>query len=108
MKANKFIIQNGRMRLGFVEYHSELLADKKNRTLIAGGGRYAIFENEKVILFYGTSNEFGSVSDDAFTRCLKPSVLNIYQILFSKKEYFSDAKIEAEAAVGALTFTKTN
>jgi len=59
MKQHKFIIQDGKIRMGKVEYHRDLA--NKNGSKPIGGGKYFINKQYKRIYFYDQSAEFGPV-----------------------------------------------
>lgn len=57
----KFIIQDNQLRLGNVEFHRDL----RNPTgsIPTGGGFYYIRGNENKVIFYGSSVDFGNVTE---------------------------------------------
>ena len=68
MKENKYIVlkEDGRwgMALGFVEYHRELASTEElAHGMVKGGGKFKIDHDEKQILFYGKSDDFGYPKD---------------------------------------------
>ena len=68
MKHNKYIVlkENGRwgMALGFVEFHRELASTEElAHGMIKGGGMFKVDHDEKQILFYGESDDFGYPDD---------------------------------------------
>lgn len=68
MKFNKYIVlkEDGRwgMSLGYVEFHRELATTEElAQGMVKGGGRFKIDHDEKKILFYGKSDDFGYPKD---------------------------------------------
>lgn len=57
----KWIIVNRQIRMGNVSYHRDLCA-KSEHEIVQGGGWFHINKDKKIILLYGTSEQFGSVS----------------------------------------------
>jgi hypothetical protein len=53
----KFIIEDGNLIIGKVEYHRDLATDKKN---VRGGGLFRVKNNS--FIFYSTSYEFGEAT----------------------------------------------
>lgn len=68
MKHNKYIVlkEDGRwgMALGFVEFHRELATTEElAHGMVKGGGMFKIDHDEKQIIFYGKSDDFGYPND---------------------------------------------
>lgn len=62
--------------IGNVEYHSGLLSKGETSKMVLGGGVWYWQRDTKKIYFYGSSLDFGSVSQEAFTKALKNSLLS--------------------------------
>lgn len=87
METNKFVINDGDLILGHVEFHKELIKGRdKNKTI--GGGRWYVDTN--IIYFYGRSVDFGRVTKEEFDAAFKQPSIECNKIIFSTKEYFSD------------------
>lgn len=68
MRNPKFIIEGGTMVLGLVGFHRELA---RNRSLVIGGGWYHYDPKEDSYTFYGSSEEFGAVSQEKIKECVE-------------------------------------
>jgi len=80
--AQKYIINDGELILGDVEFHYELLGDRiKNKTI--GGGRWHLDEENNIMYFYDRSCEFGRVTEEQFNKSIKPPFINEKKIVFS-------------------------
>jgi len=68
LKNRKYIVEEGNLKIGYVEYHYQLAKGKN----VSGGGMWDYDEDKNVIRFFGDSYEFGAVSleefKDAFER----------------------------------------
>lgn len=97
--AFKFIITDGKLITGDVEFHFELLRgfNLKERVIVNGGGRYYRDEDDKKCYFYGSSQDFGKSTLNQFIDTLPGSeimkTLDGYSIYFSSEEYLSKAII---------------
>jgi hypothetical protein len=103
MKAPKFIIINGTLVMGVVDYHKDLIDKSLLNPDVIGGGRFlrAYAEQKHYILFYGKSEEFGKIRRADFELfILTDKSLKDQVFIFSDKEYASDAIAEAKALVG--------
>jgi hypothetical protein len=103
MTAPKFLIVNGQLVMNVVEFHNELLRGYPKDAKVLGGGRYLRSSDgdKKYILFYGSSDEFKSISRSAFEKyILTDEAFKESTLLFSEKEWASDAIKEANAIVG--------
>jgi hypothetical protein len=81
---NKFIINDNTLIIGDVQYHNELL---KKHELTIGGGYFEIDLKMKIVLLYGYSSEFGSVSFDDIKKVIEEE--NIPRSLIKFNFYFS-------------------
>ena len=77
--AKKFIINDGNLILGDVEYHSEL---SKNNSKTIGGGHWRIDHDEEILYLYGKSIEFGPVSEKEIELSNKPDSIYGYAIKY--------------------------
>jgi len=85
--AKKYVVTDEYIILGHVEYHNELVKDKNK---IIGGGRWELVKDTNTLYFYGKSDEFGSVTLEQFKNSYYYNNRE-HKIIFSTKEYFSDA-----------------
>lgn len=65
----KWIIADDKIRIGTVEYHKFLIADKE-RPLIEGGGMLLIDRDGENLVFYGSSFDFGRANEEQFKKIL--------------------------------------
>jgi hypothetical protein len=93
--AKKFVILDGVLMLGDVEFHEDLVrgADKNK---VAGGGRWHTDHETHTIYFYGSSVDFGNVTREEFDKSDNQSSLLRFRIVFSEKEYMKDVLIEEQ------------
>lgn len=66
---NKFIITNGILVIGKVTYHRDLIWDKETE-VITGGGSFDINFEDKIMTFYGESNDFGKAKIEDIKKCI--------------------------------------
>lgn len=59
MKPSKFVIYEGKIILGRVDYHKDLLPPNYDVTKIDGGGVFTYCRENKVIVLSGSSHDFG-------------------------------------------------
>ena len=70
----KYLLYDGKIRMGFsIDYHNELLPKDYDKALIKGGGRIDIDRENKRILFYGISAEFGECKKEDFLKAIPES-----------------------------------
>jgi len=93
MKAKKFVINDGDLILGQVEFHEELVKDR-DRSKTVGGGRWHFDKDNNTIYFYGDSTDFGSVTKEQFDAVFKQPSLSRVNIVFSNKMFLSDVMKE--------------
>jgi hypothetical protein len=99
MVAKKWIIYDGKLLISSsVEFHSDILPKDYDKSKIQGGGRWEILADDKVMLFYGISFDFGSSNEEIFTKAYEDTLLSEAvtdnKPFFSTKEWFSDAQKE--------------
>lgn len=71
----KFIIENGKIILGVVAKHSELMQTDNKENVIGGG--FCLYDYErKTFIFFGSSSEFG-----------KAKIQDIKPVIFNNKVY---------------------
>ena len=76
--AQKFLVVDDSFKMGFsVEYHRELLPSKSNYREIHGGGWFHISDSRKLVFLYGSSEEFGTASQERILASLKESLLSV-------------------------------
>lgn len=88
--AQKFLIINDALITGTVEFHKELVREGTKREDIKGGGWYHWDEEEKVVLFYSTSQDYGSVTIEEWLEALKSEDTWISPFWDDHKFIFSD------------------
>ena len=62
MRARKFIIvktDKTQIRVGYVLFHKDLLNKGEKDNIVHGGGSWDIYPEEKKIIFWGVSMDFG-------------------------------------------------
>ena len=62
MRERKFIIvKNDKpvIRVGYVLYHRDLLNKGERDNIVCGGGKWDIYPEEKKIIFWGSSDDYG-------------------------------------------------
>lgn len=57
----KWIIEDGKLRIGKCSFHKELCSDKEK---VSGGGWCKLNFDEKYVIFYSSSHDFGNVNLD--------------------------------------------
>lgn len=73
--ARKWVINDDWLILGDVEFHEDLLSGDRKQRNTAGGGRWHVDRERKVIFFYGKSIDFGQATKEEFEHAFKqPSV----------------------------------
>lgn len=76
MVAKKFVINDGWLIIGQVEFHEDLIKNR-DRSKTVGGGRWVYVKETNSIYFYGESTDFGQVTKEQFDAAFKqPSVEN--------------------------------
>lgn len=91
--AQKFVINDGRLILGQVEMHEELVRGLDYGKTV-GGGRWQVDKETNTIYFYGSSVDFGKVTKEQFEDAYKQPSVETMNIVFSEKEYFGDVMKE--------------
>lgn len=94
--AHKFIINDGWLILGDVEFHGELISKGRDKDKTVGGGWWYVDRERNVIFFYGKSIDFGRVSKKDFDDAFKQPSVERMGIFFSEKETLQDVLIEYE------------
>jgi hypothetical protein len=89
--AQKFVINSGNLVIGHVELHREL--NKDNSTTL-GGGYWFYNKVDNTLYLYGSSVDFGKVSEnqlrEAVTTGILPNRYKELNIKFSTEEFYSD------------------
>lgn len=97
--AQKFIINSGKIIMGDVEYHADLLAKEEHR-LTVGGGYFYFHTRHAVLFFYGSSSEFGYCTQEKFDEAIKnfemPVKYKGYKTFFSDWDLLNRAIIDYE------------
>ena len=79
----KFIIENGKLKMGRVGFHKEMAT---NWSDVIGGGWFRKNEDEKTMLFHDRSIDFGSVTFEQIKECFDngniPASLDGYKCTF--------------------------
>lgn len=91
--AKKWIVDNGTFKIGNVDFHKELSRNPEN---IQGGGYWDKNQEEKTLLLYGASEDFGKVLKSELQLALETSLLspflNYYRVFYSEETDFESAK----------------
>ena len=66
--AKKWIIEDGELKLGNVDFHFQLASNRQN---VKGGGFWWYDEEKGKMFFYGISTDFGQVSQQDWDTCDK-------------------------------------
>ena len=94
--AHKFIINDGDLILGDVEFHEELVCKGRERNKTVGGGRWYFNKIANTIYFWGKSVDFGQASKEQFDDSFKQPSVERATIVFSNKENLLDVMKEIE------------
>jgi len=70
MVYRKFIIEDDNLILGRVGYHKELCSNLLDLTKVKGGGLWS-FDDEKTIILFDKSFQFGAVSIKDIKKCIE-------------------------------------
>ena len=74
MRERKFIIvKNDKsvIRVGYVLYHRDLLNKGERDNIVCGGGKWDIYPEEKKIIFWGSSDDYGKYNINDVKEALK-------------------------------------
>ena len=95
--AQKFVINNGKLVLGNVDLHRNLILNNNNKNNIIGGGYWFHSFEYDIIYFYSDSTEFGAVTKEEFYQAL-PTLkrLESCTIVFSEKHRIDEIVEEFE------------
>jgi hypothetical protein len=89
--AKKFIINNGNLVMGHVEYHKELLSD---HTKTVGGGWWEYNKEKDIMYLYSRSMDFGQAKREdvigAIQTGLISTSLNNTKFFHSYEEFLCD------------------
>lgn len=102
----KYLLYDGTIRMGWsINFHNELLPKEHDKALIKGGGRIALDKENKRILFYALSAEFGECKKEDFLKAIpeswfSPSIVG-YKIFWAP--YHIINREEAWAAAEEVT-----
>lgn len=84
MEHPKFVINNGNIIFGHVEFHSDLLRDHKETV---GGGWWYLDRENKIMYLYGKSQDYGAVTEEQAKEAWKNShYSDQMQMIFSTEE----------------------
>ena len=87
MVEQKWIINNGKLILGLVEFHEELHLKSMNKNKTIGGGRWILYKDINTICFYGKSIQYGKVTKEQFDTAIKQRSLKKLKIIFTENDY---------------------
>lgn len=59
MPPQKFVIYDGKLLLGRINFHKDLLPEGYDKSLVKGGGLFDYDLDAEIIYFYGESHDFG-------------------------------------------------
>jgi hypothetical protein len=88
----KFLVSRSKLLLGNVSNHRDLLTNQKK---IQGGGSWVYLKERKLIIFFGTSAEFGPVSFNELVKSW-PSSANKITFIFCPVIFNEQALINSE------------
>lgn len=73
----KFIIEDGKLIISKATYHKELVTDKEK---VKGGGWFRWNEDKSMIIFFGSSDDFGPAKLEDIKACVESKEVysNIY------------------------------
>lgn len=101
--ARKWIVENSDIKLGNVEYHSELC---KNREDVIGGGYFWFDTAKKKLFLYGKSEDFGVVKIENFKQLFDNFYFSChfdgYDLYYAEGDIDSTAKIENYTLIGKI------
>lgn len=86
--ASKWIINDGYLIIGDVEFHVDLVCKGRDKHKTIGGGRWNYDREANVIYFYGISIEFGQVTEEEFNNAFKQPSVEQATIFFSNSLEF--------------------
>lgn len=91
----KWVINDGKLIIGDVQYHKQLLNGSLDTSKTIGGGYLHRNIPNNTFYFYGSSEDFGKVTKEQFQKALKCSKLSCKfigtNIVFSEQEFLFDA-----------------
>lgn len=88
MKKLKFLRVNDEIKMGWVEFHSDLISKRLIKPEIKGGGIVLVDQSNKTITFTGHSVDFGYINSEWLKEYLKINKADIYSdidLLFQLK-----------------------
>lgn len=97
--AKKFIINDGDLITGHVEFHEDLVCKGRDRKKTVGGGYWHYDILTKTMYFYGSSTDFGRVTKEQLRASFKSPSIENANIVYSEKEYLSDVMKEFQEKV---------
>lgn len=87
--AQKYIINDGEIIMGNVEFHFELIGKHRDRAKTIGGGRWQWDRQNKKVCFYGNSFDFGAVTKEQFQEAIHKSMISPF--MEDCRFYFTNA-----------------
>lgn len=91
--AKKWVLNNGNIILGHVDFHSQLCRDNANTI---GGGWWFMHHDSNTIIYYGSSEDYGSVTRDQFERAYNHNAEH-HKVFFSTNQKLAAALSGFEA-----------
>lgn len=88
--ARKWVINDGWLILGDVEFHEDLLTGDRKERETAGGGRWHVDRERGVIFFWGKSVDFGQATKKDFDDAFKQPSVEHNETFFSLKTDFEE------------------
>lgn len=85
LKKLKFIVYKGEIRLARVVLHKHLLPDNYDPNDVQGGGEFEVDSEEKTLLLFGKSYDFGPFDKEAVKACRLPRYFKSYTIIFKEQ-----------------------
>jgi hypothetical protein len=89
--AQKFVICDGKLLMGNVSVHAQLVNSSSEAEKIVGGGYWYTNQETKTVYFYGSSQKYGTVTKEQFDSAVKQQSLNRFRIVFSESALLSKA-----------------
>lgn len=82
--AKKFVINDGYLILGDVEFHEDLVKSKcRNKSKTVGGGMWHFDKPNNTIYFWGHSVDYGQVTKEQLDAAFKQPSIENAKIVFT-------------------------
>lgn len=94
--ALKWVINDECLIFGNVEFHEDLIGQGSDKNKTVGGGRWHYDRQTNIMYFWGSSVDFGQVTEEEFINAFKQPSVELATIVFSLKLDFNDVLKEYE------------